>query len=100
MHGTLTRRRLLRLAGAGVVTAATVSRAPLAALGAAPRVKRWSDPATWGGRVPGPKDVARIRSRVLLDRSTQVAGVHIAPGGHLIFDPSKSRTLRSTGNVV
>lgn len=60
----------------------------------------WSDPATWGGRVPGRNDVAVVSQQVLLDVDTRVAGVVIEADGSLAFDPSKSRTLESAGNVV
>jgi hypothetical protein len=61
---------------------------------------RWSDRSTWGGRVPGRNDVARIGQPVLLDVDAQVAGVHIGPRGALVFDPTSSRRLASRGNVV
>lgn len=60
----------------------------------------WSDPATWGGTVPGPADVARIDRVVLLDVDATVAGVRIEPAGALVFPPSASRSLETTGNVV
>ena len=50
--------------------------------------------------MPGPADVAGVSQPVLLDVDAQVAGVQIAEGGELIFDPAASRTLTSTGNVV
>jgi hypothetical protein len=65
-----------------------------------PDIARWSDPATWGGQVPGPADVAGVSQPVLLDVDAAVAGVQVAEGGELIFDPAASRTLTSTGNVV
>ena len=65
-----------------------------------PGPARWSDPATWGGTVPGPADVAGVSQPVLLDVDAQVAGVQIAEGAELIFDPAASRTLTSSGNVV
>jgi G8 domain len=69
---------------------------PRAVAGARP----WSDPDTWPKGVPGPGDVAVITRRVALDTDAKVAGVTIEPGGELIFQPSASRTLQSTGNVV
>lgn len=63
-------------------------------------VTRWSDPATWGGKLPGPGDVATIDSNVLLDINPTVAGVVVDPAGSLTFDPGKSRTLTSRGNVI
>jgi G8 domain len=61
---------------------------------------RWTDPATWGGQVPGPGDVAVVTQPVLLDTDAEVAGVQIEPAGDLWFDPGNSRTLHATGNVV
>jgi hypothetical protein len=61
---------------------------------------RWSDPATWGGRVPGAGDLATVTQPVLLDVDTEVAGVTIEPEGRLIFDPATSHTLTSSANVV
>ncbi|HKE74822.1 MAG TPA: hypothetical protein VKB57_14470 [Acidimicrobiales bacterium] len=61
---------------------------------------RWSDPATWGGSVPGKGDVATVDKPVLLDVDAVVAGVRVAPRGDLVFDPAASRRLDSTGNVV
>lgn len=74
--------------------------APPATEPPAPAMARWSDPATWGGSVPGPGDVAGVSQPVLLDVDAEVAGVDIQPGGEVVFDPAASRTLTSTGNVV
>jgi len=63
-------------------------------------ILRWSNPATWGGRVPGPKDTPHVRATVLLDRDASVAGLVIEPGAELIFDTRRSLTIRSSGNVV
>lgn len=41
-----------------------------------------------------------VQRRILLDRDVRVAGVVVRPGAMLIFDPNRSRTLSSTGNVV
>jgi hypothetical protein len=60
----------------------------------------WSDPATWGGKVPGAGDRASITRPVLLDVDATVAGVLVDPAGQLVFDPAKSHTLTSTANVV
>jgi hypothetical protein len=63
--------------------------------------KPWSDPDSWPrGGVPGTGDVAVVSRRILLDTDATVAGVTVKPGGELIFDPSASHTLASTGNVV
>jgi hypothetical protein len=61
---------------------------------------RWSDPHTWGGRVPGPGDIAVVPGTVLLDTDAHVAVLSIPAGASLIFDPSASRTLTTQGNVV
>jgi hypothetical protein len=62
--------------------------------------KPWSDPKTWPGGVPGPGDVAKVSGTVVLDTDARVAGVAVAPGGRLVFDPGASHRLESTGNVV
>lgn len=85
-----------RGAGADAAPTTTAPEAPQPPPGPA----RWSDPATWGGVVPGPADVAGVSQPVLLDVDAAVAGVQVAEGGELIFDPAASRTLTSTGNVV
>ena len=92
--GAIDRRTFIGLASATGMLAAT----GLAA--AAARTKRWSDPATWGGVVPGRGDVALVRGRVLLDTDARVAGVRITPGSVLVFQPGASRTIRTTGNFV
>jgi hypothetical protein len=84
---------------------ATTAPATTATTGAptattAPGAARWSDPATWGGRVPGPDDVAVVDKAIVLDVDAAVAGVRIEPAGDLAFDAAASRTLTSTGNVV
>jgi len=89
------RRSAGRDAGTAETPATTAAPAPQP-----PGLARWSDPATWGGQVPGPADVAGVSQPVLLDVDAAVAGVQVAEGGELIFDPAASRTLTSTGNVV
>jgi hypothetical protein len=69
---------------------------PVSLAGARP----WSDPDTWPGGVPGKGDVAVISKRVVLDVDAEVAGVTVEQGGELVFQPTVSRTLQSTGNVV
>ncbi|HEX6427677.1 MAG TPA: PKD domain-containing protein [Niastella sp.] len=64
---------------------------------------KWSDPATWGGKLPGTADIPLISSghTVTYDLTTAiVAGVSISSGATLQFDSSKSTTLQSSGNVV
>lgn len=79
----------------GAGTTATTAR-PASVAGAKP----WSDPGTWPEGVPGPGDVAVVTRRVVLDTDARVAGVTVEPGGELIFQPTASRKLQSTGNVV
>lgn len=50
--------------------------------------------------MPGPNDVATVSGSVVLDVSARVAGVVIEPGGALIFEPTNSVALESSGNVV
>ena len=88
-----------RPAGRGARRAADAA-APAEAPQTPPDIARWSDPATWGGQVPGPADVAGVSQPVLLDVDAAVAGVQVAEGGELIFDPAASRTLTSTGIMV
>ena len=61
---------------------------------------RWSDPATWGGTLPGPGDEANVTRSILVDRDVRVGSLVVQPGAVLVFDPGQSRTLESTGNVV
>lgn len=98
----LARRRLLQLAGlAGGALAVDLAGLARVVPGAgAAAGSRWSDPATWGGSVPGPDDVATISTDVVLDSDASVAGVEVEPGGSLTFQPDASVTLRSTANVV
>jgi hypothetical protein len=65
-----------------------------------PAFANWSDPAVWGGKVPGAGDVAKITQTVMLDVDTLVAGVDIEPNGLLLWDPKTTHTLQSSGNVV
>jgi hypothetical protein len=77
-------------------TTATTGR-PVSLAGAKP----WSDPDSWPrGGVPGPGDVAVVKRRIVLDTDAKVAGVTVEPGGELLFHPSVSHRLESTGNVV
>jgi hypothetical protein len=62
---------------------------------------RWSDPATWGGQVPSAgANVMLPATTVLLDVDAQVGELVIPEGATLLFDPTASRTLSATGNVV
>ncbi|WP_406195994.1 hypothetical protein OH807_08745 [Kitasatospora sp. NBC_01560] len=71
--------------------------------GAAPTVgrggRRWSDPAGWGGRVPGPQSAVRIADQVLLDTDATVASLLVEPTGALVFAADRTVTLASAGNV-
>lgn len=101
----LSRRRLLQLAGmaGGALvyeTAGAGLTAPAAHAATLTAGLLWSDPATWDGRPPGPADVVTVANSVVLDTDVHVAGVVIEPGATLSFDPGKTITLESSGNVV
>lgn len=61
---------------------------------------KWSDKATWGGRLPKPGDAPVIKAghTVFADVNAVVAGMQIA--GTLVFDPSRSVTLESSKNIL
>ncbi|NII27411.1 hypothetical protein HB364_20140 [Pseudoflavitalea sp. X16] len=64
---------------------------------------KWSDPATWGGKVPAATDTPLIAAghTVIYDvTQVTVAGININSGGVLSFDPAQSTTLQTTANVV
>ncbi|WP_371495726.1 hypothetical protein OG871_08960 [Kitasatospora sp. NBC_00374] len=61
--------------------------------------RRWSDPAGWGGAVPGPKSAVRITDQVLLDADASVGSLLIEPTGSLVFAKEHSLTLDSAGNI-
>jgi len=64
---------------------------------------KWSDPGTWGGKLPLASDTPLIQSghTVVYDLpTTAVAGVNIDSGATLQFDSNNSTTLQSSGNVV
>lgn len=60
----------------------------------------WSDPATWGGRVPASGDAPVISAGhlVIADTSVTVAGMQVA--GTLTFDSTKSVTITSNKNIL
>lgn len=63
----------------------------------------WSDPSTWGGRLPEIEDTALISSghTVTFDMATsKIAGVNVSNGGTLEFEKNKSATLESTRNII
>jgi hypothetical protein len=82
----------------GTAASTTTTEAPTTA--PASDFALWSDPATWGGKVPGAGDLATVTQPVLLDVDAEVAGVVVEAAGELIFDPATSRKLTSSANVV
>ena len=113
----LTRRRVLQLGGtAGLVAAATWQAGigpwadqerpppppppPPASTMRSRRAGPWSDPGTWGGRVPGVADLAVVSTPVVLDVDARVAGVEVEPDASLDFRTDAATTLESSGNVV
>lgn len=60
----------------------------------------WSDPATWGGRVPAAGDAPVISAghTVFADTDAAIAGMQVT--GILMFDPSRSATITSTKNII
>lgn len=86
-------------------TIACAPRQTFALLGTISTVQsgNWSNPATWGGKLPGPSDIPLISSghTVTYDMaSAGYAGVSISSGATLLFDNGRSATLQSSGNVV
>jgi hypothetical protein len=94
------RRDVLVLGGLGGLAVAGARTWPRSVSAGGLPAARWSDPATWGGRVPGANEIARVDQPVLLDVDAEVGGVRIGPQGALVFDPARDRRLTSTGNVV
>ena len=95
----LSRRTFIRTAAvAGASLALPSAIADASRRGSATRV--WSDPVTWGGRVPSSADLAVVRTRIILDEDVTLAGLLVQQGGELVFDPDRSRTLATTANVV
>ena len=78
----------------------TTTVAPTTTAAPLPEFARWSDPASWGGKVPGAGDIAKVTTTVMLDVDAEVAGVEIDPGATLLWDPEKSHSLKSSGNVI
>jgi G8 domain-containing protein len=62
----------------------------------------WSDPGTWGGRVPGPEDEVTVAGgwTVTVDGDARAASVHVAEGGTLAFAQDRSAGLELGGNLV
>lgn len=98
----LSRRTFVKAAAvAGALTAAPTALVSLLADAAdANEGSLWSDPRTWGGRVPGRADVARVTKPVTLDVNAEVAGVIVEAGGTLTFRRDRSVALASLGNVI
>ena len=97
---SVARRQLLR--GSFAVAAATggVAAAGRTAAVGSQSLPAWSDPATWGtAGVPRPGAAVVLDFPVRLDQDIQVASLHVECGGHVVLDPDRSVTIRSTGNV-
>lgn len=64
------------------------------------RSGNWSDPATWGGRIPVSGDAVTISqgNTVFADVNATVTGMQVS--GILFFEPSKSVTIQSTRNIL
>jgi hypothetical protein len=63
----------------------------------------WSDPATWGGRMPAATDTPLIAAGHIINfdlTTATIAGLNINDGGALVFDPSKTVTFQSNKNIV
>lgn len=61
---------------------------------------RWSDAKTWGGKTPAADHIAVIGNMVTIDVTDTVKGLVITKAGTLKYEPRKSVTLYSYGNVV
>src|SRR5688572_13348823 len=94
------RRQLLRASLAVAAASGVVATAGRTSAVGAETLPAWSNPATWGtAGVPRPGSVVRVDFPVRLDQDIDVAGLHVECGGHLVLDPQKSITIRTTGNV-
>src|SRR5215216_3297580 len=62
----------------------------------------WSDPGTWGGRVPGPDDAVTVPDgrKVTVAGAARAGSVHVADGGTLAFAEDRAATLELHGNLV
>lgn len=90
---------LVLAGGAGVVLSRVLHPVEAARFRAA-TPGRWSDPRTWGGKVPGAHDAVVVSSDVVLDTDARVARLVVERGARLSFLGGRSITLESTGNVV
>ena len=94
------RRQVLRASLAVAAAGGVVATAGRTSAVGSESLPAWSDPATWGtAGVPRPGAVVVVDFPVRLDRDIDVAGLHVECGGHLVLDPQKSVTIRTTGNV-
>ena len=94
------RRQVLRASLAVAAAGGVVATAGRTSAVGSESLPAWSDPATWGtAGVPRPGSVVVVDFPVRLDRDIDVAGLHVECGGHLVLDPQKSVTIRTTGNV-
>ncbi|GMG84204.1 hypothetical protein LNKW23_34180 [Paralimibaculum aggregatum] len=85
----------------GGLAAIGLDAAPAAAdLAADGPVERWSDPATWGGALPGPGDVVVIEAgrTVLLDTDVALAGLMVH--GTLVAEDSRDLALATDWMMV
>lgn len=100
----ITRRRFLKIAGITGLSTLASTRILVRLQGAFASRRRnvayWSDPATWGGKVPGRNDVAIVSKRIVLNVNARVRGVIIKRHGNLVFHPHRNVSLRSAENVV
>jgi G8 domain len=89
--------------GAAIALALMLTFAPPAqADGSASRSGAWSDPATWGGGVPGAGDAVTIGKgrTVTVDTAARARQVRVAEGGTLAFAEDKTASLELRGNLV
>ena len=102
MSTQLDRRRFLSMSfvAAGAALVGGQAWSSVLAQSTVDSAPRWSDPATWGGKVPSPGEWVSLDRPVVLDVDAQVAGLAIQIGGALIFDPDRTCTLTSTANIV
>ncbi|MGN6242380.1 MAG: hypothetical protein ACTHQ3_01740 [Motilibacteraceae bacterium] len=88
------------MAGAAAVAATAVAGVVPTAEAVPASMRLWSDPATWGGRLPTAGSRLTIKTPILVDRPALARSVDIAPGGALVFDPHRNVTLTLSGNLV
>jgi hypothetical protein len=96
IHRPMSRRVVLGGAAALAATAGVNSLFGTAAAADLPAMPRWSQVH---GAAPTANPVV-VSGPMLLDIDTTVKALTIAAGGTLIFDPDRSATMQSRGNVV